>query len=137
MRHFSGLFPRREDTEPPQTVPADPSAVTAASDDPFMSIQFHDLAVEEPPDLHSGARLSARVESSGVEVDAQQKQQMVWFVLEFAAATPVKRLSLRNVVLQEQFGDQQNIVQVMHLPDEARQTLYFAPGDAKAQEMAF
>jgi hypothetical protein len=84
-----------------------------------------------------GARLSARVESSGVEVDAQQKQQMVWFVLEFAAATPVKRLSLRNVVLQEQFGDQQNIVQVMHLPDEARQTLYFAPGDAKAQEMAF
>ena len=61
MRHFSGLFPRREDTKPPQTVPADPSAVTAASDGPFMPIQFHHLAVEEPPDLHSGARLSARL----------------------------------------------------------------------------
>ncbi|HEX5820058.1 MAG TPA: DUF6702 family protein [Gemmatimonadales bacterium] len=84
-----------------------------------------------------GARLRATVESSGVEMDTQQNQQMVWFVLEYAAAKPVRRLSLRNVILQEQFGDQQNIVQVMHLPDEARQTLYFAPGDAKAQELRF
>ena len=61
MQHFSGLFPRREDTEPPQTVPADPSDVTRASDDTFMPIQFHDLAMEEPPDLHSGARLAARL----------------------------------------------------------------------------
>jgi hypothetical protein len=84
-----------------------------------------------------GTLLRATVASSGVELDTQQDQQMVWFVLEFTAVKPVKRLALRNVVLQEQFGDQQNIVQVMHLPDEARQTLYFAPGDATAQELAF
>jgi hypothetical protein len=41
------------------------------------------------------------------------------------------------VIFQETWGDQQNIVQVLHLPDEARRTLYFAPGDGKAQELAF
>lgn len=39
MQHFSRLFPRREDTEPPQTVPADPSVVTGQSDDTFMPTQ--------------------------------------------------------------------------------------------------
>jgi hypothetical protein len=39
MQHFSGLFPRREDTEPPQTVPADPSVVTGPSDHTFMPTQ--------------------------------------------------------------------------------------------------
>lgn len=83
-----------------------------------------------------GARLSATVEGSGVETD-EQRQPIVWLLLDFAGAKPVKRLALRNLILQDQFTDQQNIVQVLHLPDEARQTLYFAPGDAKAQELSF
>jgi len=83
-----------------------------------------------------GSRLRATVEGSGVETD-DQSQPVVWFLLDFAGTKPVTRISLRNLVLQEQFADQQNIVQVLHLPDEARQTLYFAPGDAKAQDLAF
>jgi cytoskeletal protein CcmA (bactofilin family) len=39
MQHFNRLFPRREDTEPPQTVPADPSVVTGPSDHTFMPTQ--------------------------------------------------------------------------------------------------
>jgi hypothetical protein len=39
MQHFSRLFPRREDSELPQTVPADPSLVTGPSDDTFMPTQ--------------------------------------------------------------------------------------------------
>ena len=83
-----------------------------------------------------GTRLSATVQGSGIETD-DQRQPIVWFVLDFPGARAVHRLALRNLVLQEVFADQQNIVQVMHLPDEARQTLYFAPGDAKAQEVGF
>jgi Domain of unknown function (DUF6702) len=83
-----------------------------------------------------GVRLRATVEGSGVETD-DQRQPIVWFVLDFPGTKPVKRLSLRNLILQEAFADQQNIVQLLHLPDEARQTLYFAPGDGKAQEVVF
>jgi cytoskeletal protein CcmA (bactofilin family) len=39
MQQFTSLFPRREDTEPPQTVPADPSVITRPSDDTFMPTQ--------------------------------------------------------------------------------------------------
>jgi hypothetical protein len=62
---------------------------------------------------------------------------VVWFLLDFGGTAPVKRIALRNLVLQDLFPDQQGIVQVLHLPDEARRTLYFAPGDASPQSLAF
>jgi cytoskeletal protein CcmA (bactofilin family) len=39
MQHLNRLFPRREDTEPPQTVPADRSVLTGPSDDTLMPTQ--------------------------------------------------------------------------------------------------
>jgi hypothetical protein len=83
-----------------------------------------------------GVRLRGTVEGSGIETD-RDRQEVVWVLLDFPAAKPVASIRLRNVIFHETWADQQNIVQVLHLPDEARQTLYFAPGDGKAQELAF
>jgi hypothetical protein len=83
-----------------------------------------------------GTRLRGRVEGSGIEKDRDQ-QDVVWVLVDFPAAQPVRALRLRNVIFMETWGDQQNIVQVLHLPGEERRTLYFAPGDTKPQELAF
>jgi cytoskeletal protein CcmA (bactofilin family) len=39
MQQYTSPFPRREDTETPQTVPADPSVITRPSDDTLMPTQ--------------------------------------------------------------------------------------------------
>lgn len=84
----------------------------------------------------NGVRLRGTVEGSGIETD-RDRQEVVWVLLDFPAAKPVTSIRLRNVIFHETWADQQNVVQVLHLPDEARQTLYFAPGDGKPQELAF
>ncbi|MCU0620545.1 MAG: hypothetical protein MUC69_03470 [Gemmatimonadales bacterium] len=81
-----------------------------------------------------GVRLHGRVEGSGIERDRDQ-QDVVWVLLDFPAQAPVRRVRLRNVIFMETWPDQQNIVQVLLLPAEERRTLYFAPGDARAQEV--
>jgi hypothetical protein len=83
-----------------------------------------------------GVRLKGGVEGSGMEID-RDRQDVVWVLLDFPAPKPVGSIRLANLIFHETWADQQNIVQVLHLPDEARQTLYFAPGDRKAQELAF
>jgi hypothetical protein len=83
-----------------------------------------------------GVRLRGHVEGSGLETD-RDRQEVVWVLVDFPSAKPVRSIRLRNVIFHETWGDQQNIVQVLHLPDESRRTLYFAPGDGKAQELAF
>lgn len=83
-----------------------------------------------------GVRLDGSVEGSGIEADSD-RQEVVWVLVDFPAAKPVTSIRLRNVIFHETWGDQQNIVQVLHLPDEARRTLYFAPGDPEPQELAF
>ena len=84
----------------------------------------------------NGARLVGKVEASGIETD-HERQEVVWVLVDFPTTQPVRRIRLRNAIFQETWGDQQNIVQVLHLPGEERQTLYFAPGDGKAQELSF
>ena len=81
-----------------------------------------------------GVRLPGAVQGSGIERDRDQ-QDVVWVLLDFPAAAPVRTIRLRNVIFMETWGDQQNIVQVLLLPGEERRTLYFAPGDARAQEL--
>jgi hypothetical protein len=83
-----------------------------------------------------GVRLRGTVEGSGIEKDRDQ-QDVVWVLLDFPAARAVTAIRLRNVIFMETWGDQQNIVQVLHLPGEGRHTLYFAPGDGRAQALEF
>lgn len=81
-----------------------------------------------------GVRLRGVVEGAGIERDRDQ-QDVVWVLVAYAARGPASSLRLRNVIFMETWGDQQNIVQVLRLPSEERRTLYFAPGDARAQEL--
>lgn len=107
-------------------------AATAPKRDSLLGAYLAERLVLEG----DGVRLQGNVQGSGVETD-RDRQEVVWVLVDFPAAKPVRSIRLRNVIFHETWADQQNIVQVLHLPDEARQTLYFAPGDGKAQELAF
>ncbi len=90
---------------------------------------------------HLGLRLDGdsvrlRVTGSGAETDPGN-QQLLWYVLEGETPRPARRLTLLNGLLFEVFKDQQNIVQLLHLPGEERRTLYFTASDAREQQLTF
>ncbi len=92
--------------------------------------------------FRQGARLAAdgrairlRVTSSGMERD-DAAEQVVWYVLEGEVARPVAQLVLLQSVLFEVFRDQQNIVQLLRLPEDRRHTLYFTARDPREQALA-
>ena len=74
------------------------------------------------------------VTASGMEPDAAA-QQIVWYVLEGMVPAPVRQLQILNSVLFEAFPDQQNIVQLLRLPGEIRQTFYFTAADPREQKL--
>jgi len=77
-----------------------------------------------------------RVTGSGAETDPAS-QQVVWYVLEGEVPRPARHLDLLNGLLFEVYRDQQNIVQLLHLPGEERRTLYFTATDARDQQLEF
>lgn len=81
-----------------------------------------------------GTRLKASVQASGVEVD-EQGQPMMWFVVEYAASAPPKKLGVRNDLLFEMFPSQQNIVNVLNVGDDKRYSFYFVPGNAGVRQV--
>lgn len=81
-----------------------------------------------------GVRLKGIVQASGVEVD-EQGQPMMWFVVEYATSAPPKKLGIRNDLLFEMFPSQQNIVNLLSVAGDRRYSLYFVPGNTKAQEV--
>lgn len=82
-----------------------------------------------------GVRLKGAVTASGVETD-EQGQPIMWFVVEYAAASPPKQLGLRNDLLFEAFPSQQNIVNVLNTSDGKRYSFYFVPGNGRLQQVA-
>ncbi|MDX2194440.1 MAG: DUF6702 family protein [Gemmatimonadales bacterium] len=79
-----------------------------------------------------GGVLPGRVVSSGSETDAGG-QRMTWYLLEYRAPRPVRRLQLMAGLLFDVHRDQQSLVTVLTLPSERRQTLFFSAGDPKPQ----
>lgn len=86
--------------------------------------------------LGDGSPVVLHVTASGMEPDAAA-QQVVWYVLEGTVPAPVGRVALLNSALFESFGDQQNIVQLLRLPGETRQTFYFSASDPREQKLDF
>lgn len=83
--------------------------------------------------LHSGGvRLKPRVLQSGPDPDAVDSP-MWWYVVEFKAPRPIAELTLRHELMFELFGDQRNIVALVHMPHQARYSMYFAAGESRAQ----
>jgi hypothetical protein len=83
-----------------------------------------------------GRPVSLRVSSSAMERD-DAAQDVVWYVLEGTVLRPPTRLKILHALLFETYGDQQNIVQVLRLPGEERQTLYFTAREPTAQVVRF
>ncbi len=83
-----------------------------------------------------GARLHGLVRSSGVETD-EQGQAAVWFLVEYPVARPPRVLNIRDELLFEMFENQQNIVNLLRLPEQQRYSLYFVAGSGKPQTITF
>jgi hypothetical protein len=62
---------------------------------------------------------------------------MFWYVVQFTARQPVRRLAISNQLLFEVFRDQQNLVTILKAPGDNRWSLYFAAGDTKEQVVVF
>ena len=86
--------------------------------------------------LVDGRPVTLHVTASGVESDAAA-QQVVWYVLDAEVREPVRRVNILNGVLFESFADQQNIIQLLRLPGDTRQTFYFTASDPREQELVF
>lgn len=82
-----------------------------------------------------GHAIRLTVSASGIEKD-QAAQDVVWYVLEGGLERPAGRLMVLNGVLFELFRDQQNIVQLLRLPEDRRRTLYFTAQDPREQAFA-
>lgn len=81
-----------------------------------------------------GARLASRLVESGDEHDGQG-QAMRWIMVELTAAKPVAKLSLRQTLLFDTYGDQQNVVTALRMPGSRRQSLYFVAGGSEEQPL--
>lgn len=82
-----------------------------------------------------GRRVPLAVTAAGLERD-EAAQQVVWYVMEGTLAAPAGKVSLLDALLFEAFPDQQNIVQMLRLPADRRQTLYFTARDPRPQVAA-
>ena len=82
-----------------------------------------------------GRRVPLAVTAAGLERD-EAAQQVVWYVLEGTLAAPAGTVRLLDALLFEVFPDQQNILQLLRLPADRRQTLYFTARDPRPQTVA-
>ncbi|MBK9068560.1 MAG: hypothetical protein IPL76_17060 [Gemmatimonadetes bacterium] len=79
-----------------------------------------------------GRRVPLSVTAAGLERD-EAAEQVVWYVMEGALPGPARKVTLLDGLLFEVFPDQQNIVQLLRLPADRRQTLYFTARDPRPQ----
>jgi hypothetical protein len=83
-----------------------------------------------------GRPVALHVTASGTEQDAAA-QEIVWYLLEGALQQPARRIVILNGLLFEVFADQQNILQLLRLPQDQRRTLYFTASDPREQRIQF
>jgi hypothetical protein len=83
-----------------------------------------------------GRPVALRVTASGMEQDAAA-QEIVWYVLEGGLERPASRIVVLDGLLFEVFADQQNILQLLRMPEDQRRTLYFTASDPREQRIDF
>lgn len=83
-----------------------------------------------------GAHLRLRADGSLLEPtllasgeDALDREPVWWYRVQYRADGPIRSLAITNTVLFELFDDQRNLLKLIHFPDEAQRTYYFAPGE--------
>jgi hypothetical protein len=83
-----------------------------------------------------GGPITLHLTGSGTEQD-EAAQEIVWYALEGEMKAPVQRLSVLDGLLFESFHDQQNILLLLRLPEDDRQTLYFVASDPREQSVGW
>lgn len=85
-----------------------------------------------------GVEVTGVIESSGEDLESGDGDLRIWwYQVRFDGAEPIRAVEIRNEVLYESFGDQRNIVRVLHAPTETRKTLYFAAPDEGWSEVTW
>lgn len=79
----------------------------------------------------NGRLLAPRVLSSGEDKD------MWWITVAWEAPAPITELRFHVAVLFDVFGDQQNIVKLLHVPSRTESSLYFAGGATDDRTLRF
>jgi hypothetical protein len=82
-----------------------------------------------------GRALTARLVQTGTDADPLGGT-VHWYLLQLDTPAAPRRLTVRNLLMQELFPDQMNIVVVLSMPGETRYSLYFAEGNLGAQTIA-
>jgi hypothetical protein len=79
-----------------------------------------------------GRPLTAKLLQTGTDSDPVGGT-VHWYLLQLDAPKAPQRLTVRNTLLAELFGNQANVVVIMAMPGEQRHSLYFGDGDMAAQ----
>ncbi|HEX9885448.1 MAG TPA: DUF6702 family protein [Longimicrobiales bacterium] len=74
-----------------------------------------------------GRTLTGRILESGE--DSLDREPVWWYAVRFDAPEPIRAGRIRNTLLFERFGDQRNLVKLVHFPDETSRTFYFGHGE--------
>jgi hypothetical protein len=83
-----------------------------------------------------GRPVVLHVTGSGTEKD-EAAQEVVWYLLAGSLPAPVRQLTVLDGLLFDYFRDQQNILLLLRLPEDRRQTLYFVASDPREQRLSF
>lgn len=83
-----------------------------------------------------GRSLSPRVLDAGTDPDPSG-EPVWWYLLQYDAPAPVRRLALRNALLFDAFDTQQNLMTVLRSADGRRVSLYFTPGEDRVVPVEF
>ena len=118
----------------------------------FSSVADFEMAVSERADSlflsyfnerfllrSAGRRLQAKILGSGEEqMRADGGMEDVWWdMMEYDAGNSIQSVSVNNSMFFEIFGDQRNILKVIHSESEREHSFYFASGDLEEQELNF
>ena len=95
-----------------------------SSDDGSDSL-FADYANEHLVIVADDDTLASEIVTSGEERD------IWWYELQYRAESPKLVISISNTALFDLFDDQQNIIQVLVLPESRQETLFFVSGSAR------
>ncbi len=97
------------------------------SADPAVDSIFVDYLIAHLRMRADGALLEPTLLASGE--DALDREPVWWYRMQYRAEEPIRSLAIVNTILFELFDDQRNLLKVIHFPDEAQRTYYFAPGE--------
>jgi hypothetical protein len=70
-------------------------------------------------------------------LDSGEDKDMWWVAVSWEAPAPITELRFRVALLFDVFGDQQNIVKLLHTPSKQESSFYFAAGGTDERTLRF